>query len=197
MWGLKELIQIKWSFENLNPITPSPSETQSVASLCTGNKPQLLSMSCKYFMIWPCPSSQLYFKQCFLCSLSSSHTALFSVKETFLSPRSSHLLHCCPIGSVSCKFPSFFGVQLQCYLFKEDSAVHLIRSLALFPSECLDSRRSRSFISLRFHYWSPGWKGKLLKCRGCTCLFFTVSSEPDTVLGTEHRPRDVYLMNTW
>lgn len=114
-----------------------------------------------------------------------------------LSPESLHLLQCCPISSVSCTVPSFFGSQLQCYLFKEDCEVCPIRSLALFPSECLGSQRSQSFISLCFHYWSPGWKGKLLKCRGCTRLFFSVSSEPDAVLGTEHMPRDTYWMSTW
>lgn len=70
--------------------------------------------------------------------------------------------------------PVFLWPQLQGHNFKKDFAVHPVKSLAVFPSEGLDSQRSWSFTSLHFHSWSPRRKGTFLKCSGCIFLFPTV-----------------------
>lgn len=67
-------------------------------------------------------------------------------------------------------FLSSSGSQFQGHNFKGDFAVHPSKSLALCPSERLDSQRSWSFASLRFHSRFPRRKRTFLKCRGCICL---------------------------
>lgn len=167
---------------------PSATETQLVAFLCTQSK--LSSFQCPAGSSWsgPCHLPNFISNHASSAQSAAATTASSLFEGMFLSWVFALAVSAASLGS--CKFLSPFGSQLHCHFFKKGFAVYPIGSLALFLSECLDSQRSWSFISSRFHCWSPGQNEKLLKCRAWIYLFFAVPSEPGTVLGTDHIPRD-------